>query len=353
MKKTKKIVAVAAAMAMALAPTYAYADPAATGEAASTGGLEGAVVKDYVDYVAPTQGDNSFDFLLDPQELIASTDGTSLQGGTVVTEAGVTVYFKNTAAGGYAASSDALTVINKSSSTITVSATASMTLDATGSSINVVAADEVTASGLNLNIHLDQVSSDGVTVVKTADLTADSDVATQSALTLDAAAAGADEDQFEIVKSGGDYSYEPISGDVSGESVSFVFKGACNPDADWTTVKGMSAQFDVVWNVESGGTTEIYAAPYGTSFFAGLDNVSPFPEGFPSDAKLSDLSAVTFTNQSTGEVYDGLELGLVSFDSTTVQGKTYLKINAGNKSNVTWTLDFTYLGRSYTSELEY
>lgn len=356
MRKGKKILAFVAAMAMVMAPTTTWAaqSPAqTTGDAANAGAVEGVVDKNYVSYVAPTVSDNVFDFVLDPQLLIENTDGTSINGNTpVVTEAGASVYFKN--GSNYATSSDALTVINKGSGEISVSVTATLELDATGAAINIVTgAANATDGSLNLNIRLDQVTGGAAT----ASLEAVADSTTKSALDLEVTAAGANPDDFEVTKTAGKYEYVPKNADVSGDSVGFVFRGECNTDesADWSKVKDMSATFDVVWDVKAAsGVTEVYALAWGNNFFAGTDNNADDTAGFPAGTKISDFSEITLINDTKGgDPYDAIALGLASIDSTTVPGKTFLKIKGGTKDGSTWTLNFTYNGNSYTSSFVY
>lgn len=362
MRKGKKFLALVAAMAMVMAPTTTWAaqSPAqTTGDAANAGQVEGVVDKNYVSYVAPTATKNALDFVLDPQLLIEQTDGKTVSGdAVVVTESGTSVYFKNGA--NYAASSNALTVVNKGSGDISVSVKATLELDATGAAINVVTgevASSATDPALNLNIHLDQVTGGAAT----ASLEAVADSTTKSALSLDVTATGAAESDFEVTKTGTapnqKYEYVPKNDNVSGDSVAFVFRGECNTneDADWSKVKDMKASFDVVWDVKAAsGVTEVYALAWGTNFFAGTDNNADDTAGFPAGTKIEDFSEITLINDTKGgDPYDAIALGLASIDSTTVPGKTFLKIQGGTKDGSTWTLNFTYDGKSYTSSFVY
>lgn len=302
MKKTKRFLAVVAAMAMALAPTSTFAaqSPAeTTGSAANGGQLEGAIVKEYVDYVAPTVSPNSFDFVLDPQGLIAATDGKTVKGGSVqnvTTEAGVSVYFKQD--DHFAVSSDALTVTNKGTSELSISVKATMGLDTTGSSINVVtdtAVVDTTSGALNLRIHLDQVSGGSATAA----LAKDADVTTKSALSVDVTTEAADPDDFDVTKSAaGVYSYAPTQ-DTTGGSVSFVFQGECNTadEADWTKVNGMTATFDVVWDIKAAGSTPTVSKTNTTATWADRT------QDFTFNVDLASCNATSITD--VGLVFEG------------------------------------------------
>lgn len=366
MRKGKKFLALVAAMAMVMAPTTTWAaqSPAeSTGEAGNAGSVEGVVDKNYVSYVAPTVTNNTFNFVLDPQSLIATTDGATIKDNNakVATEEGATVYFKNSNDKSasdpikYATSSDALTITNKGSGEISVSVNATLDLGTTGAAINVVTgavAESATDTALNLKIHLDQVNNTGsaASVVTTTALEKDSTIATKSALDAEVTAAGADKDDFEVTKTGvapnKKYEYIPKNDDVSGDSVYFVFRGECNPNeaADWSKVKDMSASFKVVWDVQaSSGVTEVYGAVMGSNVLIGSDMTTPTPAQFSTSLTKADVT--------------NLQVAGHSLTNFTVSGG-YVRINsadakaaAGDDWAFPLTITFTISGKNYKTEI--
>lgn len=256
MKKTKKLLAILAAMAMAMSPISVLADTAtelpADGSNTNKGNVEGAIKEELISVELPTVGDNAFNFILDPQLLIERTDGVSHNNGTggsvdVVTEAGTSVYFKNANADAYAVSSTALSVTNKSSMEINVSVKAELKMSS-GDAITVVTKDAATTTGsaLNLSIKLKNVSSGAVSYIA-----GESDATCEAVAT--ATMAGLSADNFKPQWNGTDkYEYVP-SGSAVGTTTAFVFEGSCNKEADWTKVADMQADLIVIWNITQGG----------------------------------------------------------------------------------------------------
>lgn len=274
MKKTKKILALAMAAAMALAPvtvSAATTTSPATGEAVSDGNFEGWIEKEVFSVTLPTANNNSFDFIIDPQNLIVDSNDAANK--DVVTEGAVGVYFKR-AAGGFAVSSDALTVSHQSSMELNVSVEAALDITS-GDSVKLVTAGAVTSDissksqDLDLCISVNQVTKGAVEYISD-----DSNKAT-----LNATMAALDASNFEVKYDGSNYKYDLISGVTDKEVAEFYLTGSCNTAADWSAVKDMSAKLSLVWNVSKGGTsnalTGTYSKATGGAFSMPLNGFNP------------------------------------------------------------------------------
>lgn len=260
MKKTKKLLAILAAMAMAMSPISVLADTnplPAEDSNTNIGNVEGAIKEELISVTLPTINDEAFNFVLDPQLLMERTnsENSNKNGLPVVTKAGASVYFKNAdigASGSYAVSSTALSVTNKSSVEINVSVKAELKM-ASGDAIKVVssgaAEDIVTGSALNLSIGLKNVSTGAVSYIA-----GKSNATCEAVATATMAGLSADNFKPSYNASKGEYEYV-ASGSAAGTTTAFVFEGSCNTnkDADWTKVKDMQANLIVVWNITQGG----------------------------------------------------------------------------------------------------
>lgn len=276
MKKTKKILALALAAAMTLAPTAicsadAVTSSPATGGSVSDGNFEGWIEKEVFSVTLPTQSDNAFDFIVDPQNLISdSNNAASANHANVTTEGAVGVYFKQ--GSGYAASSDALTVENQSSMDVNVSVDAKLTITS-GDSVNLVTAGAVTSdiatssSALDLSISVNQVTTNAVEYISNETNTA----------SLTTTMAAIDADNFEITYNGG-YKYAMKQGTTDKTVAKFYLTGSCNTAADWSTVKDMSTKLELVWTVEKGAANTItgtYSKATGGAFSTPLNGFVP------------------------------------------------------------------------------
>lgn len=325
MKKFKKIVALATAMAMALAPTVVSAatstGASVTGGATSDGEFEGWIEKSVFSYTLPTQSNNAFDFIVDPQNLII--DSNDAQSTGAVTTGATGVYFKN--GSGYAASSEALTVENMSSMPVDVTVEAKVTITS-ADSVKMVTAGAVTdsisneAASLDLCIAVNQVTTGAVEYV---------DDSTKTA-TLTATMAALDADEFEIVADGQGYKYQAKGTSSAKETAKFYLTGSCNTAADWSAAKDMSAKLDLVWTVARGGAKEAYGLynAQQNAFFLALTD-APSYEPFPSSATITECKV-------NGQTCPA------SFDSTTYSGYNYVKITGQDVLAVFGSFPSTY-----------
>lgn len=260
-----KMAALLMAGAMMVTPVTVYAadsevtDPdTAKGTIEGSGDVEAIVNKDIFAVVLPTVADHAstFDFILDPQEVIKSTNNAAYPGATFNDHTGV--YFKK-ATDAYGKDSAVLTATNKSSYDvdITLSATASNLADTTKGYTIPLTGDETFAGDKTTSLYLALVSGD-----KTIALTADGAMITNKINALPNA--------YEIAydTTASEYKYQ-LKADATGfKTSSFNLTGACNKKADWSIAKDATPKVDVTWDVsrhfvapESDGTINV-VIPY-------------------------------------------------------------------------------------------
>ncbi|MCM1568347.1 MAG: hypothetical protein NC081_02740 [Roseburia sp.] len=295
MKSFKKITATALTMAMIAASSMtAFAAPGdedeevttpteteteteteddgtQTGSLGGTGTVEGVVNKDVFAVVLPTvaEGATTFDYVMDPQGLILTTNHAKYENATFA--AGASVFFKNAKVEGatddpYTATSDALTITNKSTLDVDVTLTATVTAveGLTMAESATFAADDTAAK-----LYLALIGGEGETAQTKAITTEGTQITTK----MNKAADGA----YKVVYNSTDSEYvydltdEAKANDYTGFSTySFKLTGACNTNTgvDWEDLKDANPAVEVVWTVadptkapkgvfESDGTNDI------------------------------------------------------------------------------------------------
>lgn len=327
-KFVTKIVALTMASAVMVSPLTAQAadkevtDPdTATGTVEGSGNVEAIVDTDVFSVVLPTVEDHgdTFDFILDPQEVIKSTNNAAYEDATFNDHTGV--YFNN-AADTYGKDSAVLSAENKSSYDvdITLSATATnLTDDEKGYTIPLTS-DNTFADDKTTSLYLALVSGD-----KTEPLTTDGATITNEIAALS--------DAYEIAYDTTDKTYEyQLKSDASGfKTCDFNLTGACNKSADWTAAKDATPKVDVTWTVEKHKAAP--SAPASGTFVKGIDTVvSGISLGEGSVAATKATITMSKTNSKTGD-YQTTVLPL-NGDSVTVPGSSWSGASIG---------DFRYL----------
>jgi len=256
MKKSfKKFVVFTMVCMLALTPMTAFADDSttapATGNASGSGEIEGVVDKDVFCVSLPTTSDATdiFDFTLDPQSLIAETEGEAYDE-DITFEEDATLFF-NTAVSGnsvssnsattYASESASLIIKNKSTFDVDVDVTAKLTglSDANKTYTIVPKTDEnytndTTTSmylALNLGGTDKAITAEGITASSTIEKVADG--------------------SYEVVYDNG-YTYE-LKEDVTEFPTSMIsLKGSCNSNAevDWMPAKDAAPSVELTWSVD-------------------------------------------------------------------------------------------------------
>ena len=315
MRNWKKFMAVMMAATMMVGSTgVAYAAQNTQGTGTATGGMEGTVATDVFVVEVPT--DFTYTFKMDPEGLIAGTDGAAYSGATF--EEGASVFFPNTVEGGtaYSSLSDAITITNKGTTYAKVSVEASIanntvTESADGGdvthTINMVASDEFTGTATDLYLAI--VDADENETALT-DTTADQDAEVEAI--IDAAPEGA----YYLNHNGTKYEYV-LKDDLTGiefDTYTFQLKGACNTAADWSKLATAAPALTVTWKVEQ-------YAPTGTAAtFAASANVGEITvtDGI-NDMKIAEIVSVTMTD-TNGATYDAFAEGAAWEQATYASG---------------------------------
>ncbi|MBO5088424.1 MAG: hypothetical protein J6C01_07100 [Lachnospiraceae bacterium] len=227
----------------------------AIGSADASGDVEGFVDTTIFKVVLPTSAEGTFDFIMDPQGLIAATSGDAY-GGTASAdfEEDATVFFQTASADAakkdYKSTSNYIQVLNRG--TVDVNVTVEATID--GLSDIAMAADEAAFTSGDAavpELYLAfTASGDASGDAKDAPVALTKDGAKITAV-LDAA----DQSMYEFNYASGEYTFDLKDQYVSGDAddfadYSFALTGACNSEADWTDVKTAVPAVNVVWTLE-------------------------------------------------------------------------------------------------------
>lgn len=335
-KFVTKIVALAMASAVMVAPVTAQAadtevtDPdTATGTVQGSGEVEAIVDKDVFAVVLPTVADHAstFNFILDPQEVIKSTSNAAYANATFNDHTGV--YF-NSATDTYGKDSAVLTAENKSSYDvdITLSATASDLADATKGYTIPLTSDNTFANDKTTSLYLALVSGG-----KTEPLTSEGATITNKIAALP--------DAYEIAydSASSAYKYQIKSGTTGFKTCTFNLTGACNKSADWAIAKDAAPKVDVTWTVEKHFETPVSDGS--------INVVIPYTGNKPANGSISITTpkGTTFTPPAA-KYTDG---SIVVTDNTITLNAAWLTVVKGN--NGVGTYSFTVNGKTYSFEL--
>ena len=254
MKKFKQRIAVALAIVMVAGCSMtAFAAEENQGTVTGSGELEGTVSTDVWNVQLPTKvvGDTTYDFILDPEGLIEETEAARYSGATFTGDTGM--FFANVSGGdvsggdvsggdvSYSPTSDAKTIINKSSYAVDVTVTATVKAAVDSEHAVTLSEDNTFANDKTTSIYLALTDGTNTGVVKTS-----TKVATISS-TIGAAPDGsyvyAYENDEQTYKLKAD-----LSDDIF-EDYSFQLTGACNKAADWADFEDADPQVEIVYSV--------------------------------------------------------------------------------------------------------
>lgn len=237
MKNYKRILAgvLAGTMVMGSSMVVLADNGSTTGE----GQLEGTVGTDVFSVVLPTLADpdTTFDFILDPEGLIAATSGDRYTGKTFEDDA--TLFFANTAAGAandYSSTSDALEVVNKSSIAVDVSLSATVT----GADGITLSEDETFTDDTSASMYLAIKDADGETAITASGAAVSKQMA---------AATNAYEIKWNDTEGKYEYALKDSVTDTAFEKYSFQLTGASNKAGNWSNLAEVTPSVEVVWNV--------------------------------------------------------------------------------------------------------
>lgn len=249
MRNAKRFLATATALTMVLTPITAFAAESTTPGTGTTiegeGKFEGSVNKEVFTIVLPTVA--NVDFTLDPQGLLKVADSSKYSIG-----AGA-VYFANAVADGdptYSATSDAITIKNKSSYPVDVDLNVTLTMTDDIALVEESALANAASPSLFLGL---KINSDGTPdAITTKTYTAEKQQLTDILASYEVVGSkDKPADDADAVASPSGYYYSFKLGDGFKEedapSVSYFLTGKCDTTADWTGIDTAAVKADIVW----------------------------------------------------------------------------------------------------------
>lgn len=234
----RSLAALSLVSALALSSSFSLAAEETTspaeGSSTGTGKVEGIVNMDVFVVDLPTIDENSdttFDFILDPQGLIAATGEAAYTDKTFEEDA--TLFFANT--GGttdYSSTSDSLVAKNKGTTDVDVTLTATPTTDFSFGTDKAFTDDTTSELYLELSdgTNTKALTSEGATIETTLDKVGD--------------------DAYKVTYDDSGYSYELDTDYNDFDSISFNLSGAANPNADWTDKENVESSVAVAWTLK-------------------------------------------------------------------------------------------------------
>lgn len=249
MKRFKTRIALMLAVIMVMGSCLtSYAAETASGSVTGSGELEGTVSTDVWNVVLPAtvSGDTTYDFILDPEGLIAETEAAKYNGKVFTGDTGL--FFANASGNdvsGYSNTSDQKTIVNKSSYAVDITITATVSGTDVSGSDTPLAINETGSfvSDNDNSVYLALTDGTQTQSVKKATKVA----------TMTSTVSGAP-DVYEYVYdvTAGDYAYV-LKQDASGndfQDYSFNLTGACNKSADWSDFEEAAPIVEIVYSVQ-------------------------------------------------------------------------------------------------------
>lgn len=248
--KLKRLLVGALSAAMIFSSvSFAFAADDKTGQLGGQGTVEGAVQTDFFKVQLPTVADTdtTYDFILDPQQLIKATNAANYEGLTKANfEDGATMFFKNSETK-YSSTSNGLTATNLGSvdADITVEATLSDTVS--GAEAIKFTEDKTFKDDTDTSVYLamTEVSTGEAEPAVKAVTTKDN----VTKATLNGKIDKNPSSSFEKALDSGEYVYKLKSDAPKDKTYSFALTGKCNPAGDWTKAKALQPTVLVTWEV--------------------------------------------------------------------------------------------------------
>ena len=248
---SKKFMALALSATMVVGSSMtAFAADEVSGGSQGSGVLEGSATTDVFKVELPTVAAGTFNFKLDPEQLVKATAGAALGTGATFDDA-ATVFFARAdadAAKKYMDISDKIIITNKSTMKVDVTVTA-----------NISGADEITmssdktfgasATDPDTNASLYLALTDGA-ASNPVEAAIDKDNGASLTNTINEAPAGSYKAKYDPIKG---YTYEldtTASPAPTFATYSFQLTGAANPAGDWSELKTVSPSVDVTWTIK-------------------------------------------------------------------------------------------------------
>lgn len=363
-KKYQKLLAIlltgTMVLGMGITSLAADGDPAGQGTTTGTGGFEGHVDKKVLQVALPTVAadDTTFAYTMDPEGLIAATEGAKDTEATF--EPGANVYFLSSEKS-YTKDSAKLKVTNTGNvdADVTVTAETAANADVTMASSATFAEDN-TASELYLGLKVANQSE--------AAIMAHADGTDPVAVTVGLKGRP---NNFEVTydSEGQEYGYTQIAGlaDTAWNSFEFGLTGACNANGDWSAEDLAAPDVTVTWSyVERASDSSapvleenaseapadaepsIPATPYSYERDKALEITADFGTGTPAATSITKVEA---SNDGTAVTADftsvctiaGNKITLSSgqFGGASVGNTRYLIVTFNNGKTARATLNIT------------
>ena len=283
----KKLMALTLALAM-VGSTMAMAAQTWNGDVSGTGGMEGYVGAEEDIFSAELPTNASFNFIMDPQGLIAKSVANDSGRYEDANFTGDTALFFPNADGNYSQFSDVMSIVNKGNVDITVDLTAKLTdyadLEVVAAANGFTEDNPGTADvnecvpGIYLAVETGKVAEDGTftagdwsgadgafvakdTAIPVATEGTDeytAEVYTSDATTVAALTHSSTEPLYKWDADLGEYVAEwPEDDEITYSGLYFRLTGAVNQEADWKDATTVAPQLQLVWTIEA-DTTETF-----------------------------------------------------------------------------------------------
>lgn len=342
-KKVRRLLAGMLATTMILGTSMvSLAADTNSGTGTGTGTFEGHVDTKVVSVTLPTE-DGEFDYIMDPEGLIAATEKAKYPDTTF--EEGASVYFLS-GANAYTSTSKKLKVVNKGSVAVDVTVQASVAENA--AVIMAGSSDFGDSKKADLYLGL-TVADQPTTAVKT----------TAAGTTVGLAGSP---DNFEVVYSDSAYSYAAKDGltDDDWNSFEFGLEGACNTNGDWSAESLAASAVTVTWAFEE--RAEDSDAPM-------VESVAKVETAETAHAEWDKNYQLWFAlNNDAGGLTEASKLTDVKLANENGEPKAvtaivdsgwaYLKYDAVDAAGIEWVdneniiITFKYDGKAYEATLE-
>ncbi len=341
-KGLRKAIASMLAVTMVLGSSimsFAGGDTPAAGVSNNTsltasGNFEGHVDKSVVNVTLPTVSADNYNFIIDPEDLIAQTDGARYEDAQFVSENSTGVYFPTSVSDNgdtiYTNESVSGNVTNKSS--VSVNVTMAIELTDLNDSITMVSKNGV-SEGTDANLWL--AVTDGTNEEEVAETSAE----------LTAMVPGTDGNymvSWNAAKSEYQYVIDP---DAEGEweTVNLYLTGACNKNGDWSAdaLKDAST-VEVTWSYEevgAGATGTASVLKYNGASYLALKGVAG--ADFEQNATSVIVNDVDFSEKAA-------MIGKYVTVNASELIKAGISVASGSVLNVKYTVDGTQYTASYT-----
>jgi len=341
--KVKKVLAVVLAMVMVMGMSItSYAAGETSGTGTGEGTFEGSVDKEVISVTLPTTDETTFDFILDPEGLIAATSKAKYPDASF--EDGANVFFQS-AANTYTDESAKLKVINKGTVDVDITVKASVATDKaidfatdsmTGKKLSEIAdtvgskvimatagADEnVKVSDLPiLYLGLQVANQTAEAVRTTSDTTTPADVAV---------GVKGKADNYEVTYSTeGGYKFTVKAGvaETAWNSMEFNLVGKCNTAGDWSTSALAAPTVTLTWSYAERTDetnpllTENAVLDSAPVFSSSEANVITFTKGVGNLA-MADGESITYIAGTWGEnTYDKTAKVTIDYEAGTITAK--------------------------------